>query len=473
MTRLRLLSDSGPAGRALLMAVSIVVVGCGSSGTSPAPSYSIGGAVVGLAGHGLVLATPGQASLAIETAQTTFAFNRPVPDKTAYAVTVVTQPAGPDQTCQVVGPTGQVEGADVRGISVVCSVSPDAYASITHGPKAVVALARGGGFTCSGSAFLGAQVAGAPVYVLTAGHCVEITYRDEVRVDRPNDMGLVAHFGRFADAQPGDLFSVAVTSIRYATMWGHDLAVLELDTTRQALAARGVSLPTLAAQPPAGGGVFTYGFRDDDQLVRRTDCAQGPRVWVQEGVWTWMSALRGECPITYIRPGSSGSPVYAGSADEIFGVVNTRSEILLDPICQLNYPCEIRANGAVNLALRAYFQDATRLRPCFTPDGVFQADLAGCRLPRSTFSLANGPGAGELAVLENAPGTPVGPYRFKVAPLATFDPHDASAYGPATTGSSFLFTRPPGRYVVTAISDESHRADGIDPLALHVFLVWQ
>lgn len=82
--------------------------------------YTIGGTVTGLEGSGLVLQLNGGADLEIE-ADGTFVFPDPLLDGSNYRVTVLTQPADPEQTCAVRNGSGALEGADVTNIEVVCS----------------------------------------------------------------------------------------------------------------------------------------------------------------------------------------------------------------------------------------------------------------------------------------------------------------------------------------------------------------
>ncbi|MBI5070141.1 MAG: hypothetical protein HZB56_18050 [Deltaproteobacteria bacterium] len=452
---------------------ALALAACSGGGDSLPRGHTIGGSVAGLSGSGLVLATGGQANLPVSAGQAAFTFASAVPAGTAYEVTVATQPSTPRQTCLVVGGKGTVGDANVTGITVICTAAPDDYTSITTGPRAVIQLIDGHGRYCSGTAFVAARVPAAPVYVLTAGHCYAITFADEVFADVANDAGIAAHFNGFVDAPPEQRFSVPVSTVRYSTMWGQDLSLLELAATQAELSALGVELPTLAAQPPTSGVVFTYGYRDDDPLMRRTDCVLGPRTWLKETVWSWWAPFRGECPTTYIRAGASGSPVFAVDTSEFFGVVNTVSEELLAPLCELNYPCELRPVGAENVPLRAYFQDATRLHGCFTADGLFDRALSECGLPGSTFGLQAAGQANQLAVTANTAGVAAGAYRWKVTPLATFDPVDAAGYSAPSTSPTILFTPPAARYVVSAVSDTEYAPAGLDPLAVHAVIRWQ
>jgi 6-phosphogluconolactonase (cycloisomerase 2 family) len=82
----------------------------------PTVSFSVGGAVSGLTGSGLVLANPGSSNLPIAT-DGSFTFAPTVGAGSAYAVSVLTQPAG--QTCTVVNGSGTAN-ANVTNVAVSC-----------------------------------------------------------------------------------------------------------------------------------------------------------------------------------------------------------------------------------------------------------------------------------------------------------------------------------------------------------------
>ena len=85
-----------------------------------ASAYTVSGAVSGLAGTGLVLQNNGADDLAI-AGNGRFTFATPVATGAAYSVTVKTQPNGPAQTCTVGDASGNISGADVTSVTVICS----------------------------------------------------------------------------------------------------------------------------------------------------------------------------------------------------------------------------------------------------------------------------------------------------------------------------------------------------------------
>jgi hypothetical protein len=100
--------------------------GGGGIGTPPPPpppqTYTIGGAVSGLAGSGLVLQDNGGNDLAMTTSGT-FTFSTALAGGTAYSVTIKTQPTSPWQTCVLTNAAGTVSSANVTNVTVTCTTN--------------------------------------------------------------------------------------------------------------------------------------------------------------------------------------------------------------------------------------------------------------------------------------------------------------------------------------------------------------
>ena len=113
-------------------------------------SHLIGGIVSGNSGSGLTLSlNAGVQTLAIP-ANTNggFSFPTPLADGSTYAVTVLTQPTTPAQTCTVANGTGTLAGEDVFTIAVNCSaatftVTPQAGPFGTIAPSTAQIVAAG------------------------------------------------------------------------------------------------------------------------------------------------------------------------------------------------------------------------------------------------------------------------------------------------------------------------------------------
>lgn len=84
-------------------------------------SYAIGGEISGLVpGNSVILQNNGGDDLTLDT-DGNFTFATTVVGGGAYAVTVLTQPTTPDQTCNVSNGGGTISGADVSNVSVSCN----------------------------------------------------------------------------------------------------------------------------------------------------------------------------------------------------------------------------------------------------------------------------------------------------------------------------------------------------------------
>jgi hypothetical protein len=92
--------------------VTNISVSCG-------PIFTVGGTVTGLVGSGLVLLDNGTDNLPI-TKNGSFTFATPLANGENFAVTVLTQPTSPAQTCTVANGSGTVNG-NVTNVQVACS----------------------------------------------------------------------------------------------------------------------------------------------------------------------------------------------------------------------------------------------------------------------------------------------------------------------------------------------------------------
>lgn len=98
-------------------AVTTVSVTCANN------SYSVRGTITGLTGSGLVLQNNAGNNLAISAGASTFQFPALVAGSSGYAVTVLTQPSGPSQTCTVANGSGPGTGANVTNVAITCALS--------------------------------------------------------------------------------------------------------------------------------------------------------------------------------------------------------------------------------------------------------------------------------------------------------------------------------------------------------------
>ena len=90
--------------------------------TGPAPTYTVGGTVSGLAGSGLVLRDNDGGNLLVR-ANGPVVFATPLASGAAYHVTVFAQPSRPTQSCVVTGGSGTVAEANVTSVGIVCATN--------------------------------------------------------------------------------------------------------------------------------------------------------------------------------------------------------------------------------------------------------------------------------------------------------------------------------------------------------------
>jgi len=104
---------SGTIGTANVTTVSVVCVAV----------FTIGGTVSGLTGSGLALQLNGGGNLSVGANATGFAFTSQLASGATYAVTVLTQPTNPSQTCTVTSSSGTVASANVTNIGISCTTT--------------------------------------------------------------------------------------------------------------------------------------------------------------------------------------------------------------------------------------------------------------------------------------------------------------------------------------------------------------
>jgi 6-phosphogluconolactonase (cycloisomerase 2 family) len=103
------------AGRLLLLIAAIGIVGCHLNG-----KYSVGGSVAGLSGSGLVLQDNAGNNLTV-SGNGSFVFTSSIATGNPYAVTVLTQPSNPSQTCSVKNGAGTVAKVNITTVLVSCT----------------------------------------------------------------------------------------------------------------------------------------------------------------------------------------------------------------------------------------------------------------------------------------------------------------------------------------------------------------
>jgi len=150
-------------------------------GAEPPPTYTVGGDVTGLVGSGLVLQNNGGDDLDI-AADGSFVFTSALVDLSDYAVTVLTQPTSPNQTCAVNKGSGTIAAANVTDVVVTCvtakadqtitGLAANPATGVVEGSSTLSATASSGLTVSFGSSTAAVcTVSGTTVSYLTAGTC--------------------------------------------------------------------------------------------------------------------------------------------------------------------------------------------------------------------------------------------------------------------------------------------------------------
>jgi hypothetical protein len=100
----------------------------GTLGMPSAAMHTLGGTLEGLLGSGLVLQVNGGDDLAL-SADGSFVFPTPLAQDSTYAVSVMTQPSAPAQTCTIANGDGTIGTTDVTDVVVTCMASDSIFAN--------------------------------------------------------------------------------------------------------------------------------------------------------------------------------------------------------------------------------------------------------------------------------------------------------------------------------------------------------
>lgn len=217
---------------------------------------------------------------------------------------------------------------------------------------------------------------GTPAYVLTAGHCIELT-NGNIVTDRPVNGTLT--FNYFTDSTAFKTYPLKTTTWR--SIQGVDMAIVELDVSLQKLIENGIQPLKLAREKPADGTDVLivgapYGF--DQNTLRMSACALQPAQEIVEGAWVWRNTFMTRCQD--VRGGGSGSPLLDRASNEIVGVIGTGNfDESLVP-CRVDAPCTPVGEAYQAIPGNVYGNPTAFLNGCFVEGRIAKKPPSSCQL---------------------------------------------------------------------------------------------
>ncbi len=321
----------------------------------------------------------------------------------------------------------------------------------------------------------------APAFALTNAHCANLLDTSTVFQDMPlEDGGATIRFGTTKRGEP--IATASVAAIRWATMKGTDLAILELAEPLRKLESMGVVAYPMGTPPGPGASVTVVGgptsVEGGDRILRLATCTAAPAVDLIEHHWAWFGFPGNDC--RDILPGSSGSPVFDTATGALVGLINTTtqgSDGFSD--CSLGRPCEVTADGVRSVTDKSYGPALDGLAGCFSDDWDFTGPGGACSLDpgvgviATSWTLASNPGATTVSGSWTSPatwqadlqGTPgVDAIRTAIGRAGQIDCHDPAVYGEAQALVPGALFDPPlpeesGHWLMCALGGPAGGAD--------------
>lgn len=110
-------------------------------------TYTIGGSVTGLATDNSVLLQNNGGDNLVVSSNGAFTFSTALDDNSSYAITVLTQPTSPNQTCSITNDSGMLSGNDVTNVTINCVTETYTIGGSVTGlaPDNIVTLQNSGG----------------------------------------------------------------------------------------------------------------------------------------------------------------------------------------------------------------------------------------------------------------------------------------------------------------------------------------
>ncbi|MFA0998597.1 MULTISPECIES: trypsin-like serine peptidase [Pseudomonas syringae group] len=226
-----------------------------------------------------------------------------------------------------------------------------------------------------------------PAYVLSSGHC---TYTKSGQLGVDLEIEGHVEFNYFK-GMSRNRKSYALKRIKWSSLRGTDLALLELDTTLSRLLKDGIKPLALAqTMPSVGMDVLSVSapLTATGYTLRLSACKLESVVNIVENPYSWNANLSNRCED--VLPGSSGSPLVNRYTNRIIGIMGTTTRGATEQSrCFTDSPCEVNDGQASWHADTNYASPVDALPACFA-DGVFDMTGPACTLQSvAQLTLAN------------------------------------------------------------------------------------
>jgi len=226
-----------------------------------------------------------------------------------------------------------------------------------------------------------------PAYVLSSGHC---TYTQPGQSGVDLEIEGHVEFNYFK-GMSRNRKSYALKRIKWSSLRGTDLALLELDTTLSRLFKDGIKPLALAQQAPTVGmDVLSVSapLTATGYTLRLSACKLESVVNIVEHPYAWNANLSNRCED--VLPGSSGSPLVDRYTNRIIGIMGTTTRGAAEQSrCFTDSPCEVNDGQASWRVDTNYASPIDSLSACFA-DGVFDINRPACTLQSAAqLTLAN------------------------------------------------------------------------------------
>lgn len=211
--------------------------------------------------------------------------------------------------------------------------------------------------------------ASGPGYLLTSGHCAFFKF-GSARINLPINANVT--FRYFHD-EPERHRTYAISTIRWSSLVGTDLALLEIDASLMTLIQSGINPLRLASQyHQESQDVINVGAPTgmSERGLRLSVCSEQSAGTFIDQPGVFPLAMRNKCDL---RAGSSGSPMLNRRTNEITGIV---SQITSDraPTSEDCLDASLCNHDRFNYSYSPDF-----LQSCFI-SGVFTPDQPNCSL---------------------------------------------------------------------------------------------